>query len=52
VRFRYTDIRPLTGGLAARPRPGLMLGFFGFPHQLIVPAAAKLAALVNRGRSP
>jgi GntR family transcriptional regulator/MocR family aminotransferase len=35
---------------AARPRPGLMLGFSGFPRQLIVPAAAKLAALV-RGRS-
>jgi GntR family transcriptional regulator/MocR family aminotransferase len=37
---------------AARPRPGLMLGFSGFPRQLIVPAAARLAALVaNRGRS-
>ena len=34
----------------ARPRPGLMLGFSGFPRQLIVPAAARLAALVNRGR--
>jgi GntR family transcriptional regulator / MocR family aminotransferase len=30
----------------ARPRAGLMLGFSGFPRQLIVPAAAKLAALV------
>src|SRR5215472_9744378 len=30
----------------ARPRPGLMLGFSGFPRQLIVPAAARLAALV------
>ena len=37
---------------AARPRPGLMLGFSGFPRQLIVPAAAQLAALVaNRGRN-
>jgi GntR family transcriptional regulator/MocR family aminotransferase len=36
---------------AARPRPGLMLGFSGFPRQLIVPAAARLAALVaSRGR--
>ena len=35
---------------AARPRPGLMLGFSGFPRQLIVPAAARLATLVaNRG---
>jgi GntR family transcriptional regulator/MocR family aminotransferase len=31
---------------AARPRPGLMLGFSGFPRQLIVPSAARLAALV------
>jgi len=30
---------------AARPRPGLMLGFSGFPRQLIVPAAARLARL-------
>ncbi len=30
----------------ARPRAGLMLGFSGFPRQLIVPAAAKLASLV------
>ena len=37
---------------AARPRPGLMLGFSGFPRQLIVPAAARLAMLVaNRDRS-
>ena len=35
---------------SARPRPGLMLGFSGFPRQLIVPAAAKLATLV-RSRS-
>jgi GntR family transcriptional regulator/MocR family aminotransferase len=33
---------------AARPRPGLMLGFSGFPRQLIVPAAARLAALAAR----
>src|SRR5215475_4464824 len=31
---------------AARPRSGLMLGFSGFPRQLIVPAAAKLATIV------
>jgi GntR family transcriptional regulator/MocR family aminotransferase len=31
---------------AAPPRPGLMLGFSGFPRQLIMPAAARLAALV------
>jgi GntR family transcriptional regulator / MocR family aminotransferase len=37
---------------AARPRSGLMLGFSGFPRQLIVPAAARLAAVVGgRGRS-
>jgi GntR family transcriptional regulator / MocR family aminotransferase len=31
---------------AARPRPGLMLGFSGFPPQLIMPAAARLATVV------
>jgi GntR family transcriptional regulator / MocR family aminotransferase len=31
---------------AARSRPGLMLGFSGFPRQLIVPSAARLAALI------
>jgi GntR family transcriptional regulator/MocR family aminotransferase len=31
---------------AARPRRGLMLGFSGFPRQLIVPSAARLAALI------
>jgi GntR family transcriptional regulator/MocR family aminotransferase len=37
---------------AARPRSGLLLGFSGFPRQLIVPAAARLATLVaNRGRN-
>jgi len=36
----------------ARPRPGFMLGFSGFPRQLIVPSAARLAALVaGRGRA-
>ena len=30
----------------AKPRAGLMLGFSGFPRQLIVPAAAKLATLI------
>jgi GntR family transcriptional regulator / MocR family aminotransferase len=33
---------------AARPRPGLMLGFSGFPRQLIIPSGARLAALVKR----
>ena len=32
----------------AQPRAGLMLGFSGFPRQAIVPAAARLAALVAR----
>ncbi|HML14673.1 MAG TPA: PLP-dependent aminotransferase family protein [Xanthobacteraceae bacterium] len=32
---------------AATARPGLMLGFSGFPRQLIVPAAARLAAVVG-----
>ena len=32
---------------AARPRPGLILGFSGFPRQLIVPAAARLATLIT-----
>src|SRR5262249_48124766 len=31
---------------AAAPRPGLMLAFSGFPRQLIVPAAARLAAVI------
>jgi GntR family transcriptional regulator/MocR family aminotransferase len=31
----------------ARPRPGLLLGFSGFPRQLIVPAAVRLSALVG-----
>jgi GntR family transcriptional regulator/MocR family aminotransferase len=31
---------------AASPRPGLMLGFSGFPRQVIVPAAARLAKVV------
>jgi GntR family transcriptional regulator / MocR family aminotransferase len=31
---------------AAHPRPGLMLGFSGFPRPLIVPSAARLASLV------
>jgi GntR family transcriptional regulator/MocR family aminotransferase len=36
----------------ARPRRGLMLGFSGFPQQLIVPSAARLAALiVGHGRA-
>jgi GntR family transcriptional regulator/MocR family aminotransferase len=30
----------------ARPRSGLLLGFSGFPRQLIVPAAARLGMLV------
>jgi GntR family transcriptional regulator / MocR family aminotransferase len=32
---------------SASPRQGLMLGFSGFPRQLIVPAAARLARLVS-----
>ena len=32
---------------AAHPRPGLMLGFSGFPRQSIVPSAARLAAIVT-----
>src|SRR5499427_4442401 len=37
---------------AAPPRPGLMLGFSGFPQQLIIPPAARLAALiVGHGRA-
>ena len=32
----------------AKPRAGLMLGFSGFPRQLIVPAAAKLATLIAK----
>jgi GntR family transcriptional regulator/MocR family aminotransferase len=31
---------------SAPPRQGLMLGFSGFPRQLIVPAAARLAKLI------
>jgi GntR family transcriptional regulator/MocR family aminotransferase len=34
----------------ARPRPGLILGFSGFPRQLIVPSAARLATLVAKQR--
>jgi GntR family transcriptional regulator/MocR family aminotransferase len=33
---------------SAPPRAGLMLGFSGFPRQSIVPAAARLAALVAK----
>jgi GntR family transcriptional regulator/MocR family aminotransferase len=33
---------------AAKPRQALMLGFSGFPRPVIVPAAARLAALVAR----
>jgi GntR family transcriptional regulator/MocR family aminotransferase len=37
---------------AAPPRQGLMLGFSGFPRQLIVPAATRLAGIVcKHGRS-
>lgn len=35
---------------SARPRPGLILGFSGFPRQLIVPSAARLATLVAEHR--
>jgi GntR family transcriptional regulator/MocR family aminotransferase len=33
---------------SVRPRSGLMLGFSGYPRNMIVPAAARLAALVSR----
>ena len=36
---------------SAPPRPGLMLGFSGYPRQMIVPAAARLAAVIT-GRRP
>jgi GntR family transcriptional regulator / MocR family aminotransferase len=36
---------------SAPPRPGLMLGFSGYPRQLIVPAAARLAAIITGRRS-
>jgi GntR family transcriptional regulator / MocR family aminotransferase len=40
-------VRAISRFYRATPaRPGLMLGFSGFPRQLIVPAAARLAALV------
>jgi GntR family transcriptional regulator / MocR family aminotransferase len=32
----------------ARPKTALMLGFSGFPRQIIIPAAARLAALIQR----
>ena len=32
----------------APPKPALMLGFSGFPRQIIIPAAARLAALIQR----
>jgi GntR family transcriptional regulator / MocR family aminotransferase len=35
----------------AHPRTGLMLGFSGFPRQLIVPAATRLATLVTERRT-
>src|SRR5262249_22526939 len=35
----------------AAPRSGLMLGFSGFPRQVIIPAAARLARLVSEGRA-
>jgi GntR family transcriptional regulator / MocR family aminotransferase len=31
----------------APPKPALMLGFSGFPRQIIIPAAARLAALIE-----
>jgi GntR family transcriptional regulator/MocR family aminotransferase len=34
----------------AQPRSGLMLGFSGYPRQLIVPAAVRLAALIAQKR--
>jgi GntR family transcriptional regulator/MocR family aminotransferase len=37
--------------LKARVRPGLMLGFSGFPRQLIVPAAVRLAGIIAGARA-
>jgi GntR family transcriptional regulator/MocR family aminotransferase len=31
----------------AQPKPALMLGFSGYPRQLIIPAAARLATLIE-----
>jgi hypothetical protein len=35
----------------ARPEPALMLGFSGFPRQLIIPAAARLATLIEKSHT-
>ena len=35
----------------APPRAGLMLGFSGFARETIVPAAARLATLLNEGQA-
>jgi GntR family transcriptional regulator / MocR family aminotransferase len=33
---------------AARPRPALMLGFAGYPRQMIIPAVARLAQVIAK----
>jgi GntR family transcriptional regulator / MocR family aminotransferase len=33
---------------ARPPRPGLMLGFSGFPRQVIMPAATRLVGLIAK----
>ncbi len=38
--------------VSAAPRPALMLGFSGFPQQLIRPAAIRLAKVINAAYSP
>jgi GntR family transcriptional regulator/MocR family aminotransferase len=35
----------------ARPKPALMLGFSGFPRQIIIPAAARLATLIEKSHT-
>ena len=50
-RHRRAGDEPILS--AAQPQPALMLGFSGFPRQMIVPAAARLAMVVaspNTGR--
>jgi GntR family transcriptional regulator / MocR family aminotransferase len=37
--------------ISAPPRPALMLGFSGFPRQVIIPAAIRLAKIVKAAYS-
>jgi GntR family transcriptional regulator/MocR family aminotransferase len=41
-------VRAISRFYRTAPRSGLMLGFSGYPRQLIVPAAAKLAGIIAR----